>query len=363
MIFNTKEYEERIKKLRIEMEKNELDSIVLTDSSNLFYTSGSEIETGALILPMEKEPILVVTPKFQVEKIKNETWINDIRPVDKLYKDLTKIVKEAEKKKLGFDALNSLPGVVREELQNNLEVPLVDVGNILLKTRETKSQAEIQATKETAALNNKLDQVFFETAKEGISEKEIYTELIYALHQCGGERIHISMTTGFPNYWMHYKPYPRELKDGDLIFCEIAPQLKGYWTETLRMVVIGKLKREFRDLFEIEVAAVDHVIKELRPGAVSDEIYKSLLDFVHETKIALMDYTDTMTHGAGLTLSDLPNIRYDTKDTIKVGQSLCLHPILLFPYMGSEFMVGEHGIITENGCEIITKRQTELIAI
>jgi Xaa-Pro aminopeptidase len=162
---------------------------------------------------------------------------------------------------------------------------------------------------------------------------------------------------------MHFKPYPRKLKKGDLIFCEIAPQLNGYWTETVRMVVIGKLPREFRDLFEIEVAAMDLVIKALKPGAVAHDVYQSLMDFVHETKCTLMDYTDTMTHGGGLTLGELPAIRYDTNDIVKVGQSVCLHPILTFPYIGSEFMVGEHGIITEQGCKIITKRQTELIGV
>jgi len=363
MPFDRKEYEDRILRLKAEMEKNGLDTMILTDASNIFYISGAEIERCALMLQLEDNPILMVTPKFQVERIEDETWISDIRPVNNLYKDITILAKEKPKKKIGMDTLNSLPHILNNELQNNIGNLLVDVGNILLKTREIKSPAEIQATKKTAELNTKLDQVFFETVREGIFEKEIYTELIYALQQNGGDRMHISMTTGFPNYWMHYKPYPRKLKKGDLIFCEIGTQLNGYWTETVRMIAIGNPSREFKDLFEIEIAAINHIIKEFKPGAVADEIYRSLLDFVHETKMALMDYTDTMTHGAGLTLNDLPNIRHDTKDTIKVGQSLCIHPILLFPYIGSEFMIGEQGIITENGCEIVTKPQTELIIV
>lgn len=368
MIFGPSEYKERVKKIQISMETQGFNALVLQDINNIIYTSGYEPPGSgcAVIIPRDRDPTLLFSPLWELERAKGESWIEDIRASQIFHTDLSDFVEKEGigKGKLGFDTYGTFPIAVQEELRKTLNgIQLASAANILNEIREVKSPLEISITREIAKINDKLDDAFFDILKEGKSEAEIHAELIYKLQLLGGRRIHVSMTTGFPNFWMHYKPYPRRLKRGDLVFCEIAPQYKGYWTETIRMAVVGKPVREYRDLFQIEMDALDHVIKDLKPGAIASDIYKSLLDMVGKTGIALMEYVDTMTHGAGLTLGDLPNIRYDTKDVVKEGQSLCIHPILVLPYIGSEFMVGEHAIVNKNGVEIITKRQRELIVV
>lgn len=368
MNYTIEEFKNRLCSVRRKMEEGGLEAAVLVKTDDVLYLSGFDAGTGstscALILAGGEEPVLLVTPAWEAQRVKASTWIGKVHGVSGIAYGLNELHGGLAKGRVGLDNMNGLACEAADELAAVYDPwPFVDFGRPMLQVREVKTPAEIERIRESAKLCDALSEVFFDILRPGIWEADIHAELIYALHKLGGTRMHISMTTGFPNYWMHYMPYPRKLKNGDLIFCEIAPQYKDQWTEAVRMAVVGKVTREYRDLFAIELDATKRLIDALVPGAVSSEIYKGTIELARQSGIAMMETVDTMVHGAGLTLGDLPNIRYDSADVIREGQSLCVHAIFLFPYIATEFMLGEHVIINNKGAELVTKMQTELVAV
>jgi Xaa-Pro aminopeptidase len=112
---------------------------------------------------------------------------------------------------------------------------------------------------------------------------------------------------------------------------------------------------------EVRDAAIDLI----RPGVIACDIVEKVAKHVAGFQLGTMDIGGAyrLGHGCGPSLDEWPSLNSLSRTVLREGMGLAVHPIIYVPYLHSLFMLGEYVLVTENGHEVLTKRQTEILTI
>jgi Xaa-Pro aminopeptidase len=70
-----------------------------------------------------------------------------------------------------------------------------------------------------------------------------------------------------------------------------------------------------------------------------------------------------MGHGVGLQSHEAPSLRPETTDTLEVANVVSVEPGIYLPDEGAGVRIEDLVLVTENGCERLTRFDKELITV
>lgn len=98
----------------------------------------------------------------------------------------------------------------------------------------------------------------------------------------------------------------RQIKDGDLVKIDIGMKYKGFYTDTARTVVVGKVDRKVRNLVKVTEKALKTGIKQVRAGRRVSHISKAIEKYLDESGFGIV--RDLVGHGVGYRVHEPPEI-------------------------------------------------------
>ena len=170
----------------------------------------------------------------------------------------------------------------------------------------------------------------------------------------------------------HGIPGDKKLKDGDILNIDVTVILDGWFGDTSRMFVAGKLPRKAERLIEVTHDALMLGIEAARPGNTFGDIGHAIQSFVENHRMSVV--RDFCGHGLGRVFHAPPNVlhygRAGTGPVLEPGMFFTIEPMVNLgrpetktlsddwtavtrdKSLSAQF---EHSIgITANGCEIFT---------
>lgn len=162
----------------------------------------------------------------------------------------------------------------------------------------------------------------------------------------------------------------KPIRRGEPIVLDFVGVFNGYVADQTRMAVIGTLPPQLARAYEATLEIQEAVIRKIRPGVRSRELYELALD-----RARVLGYADHFMghgerqvrfigHGVGLTMDDLPVItsskRFDLP--LQPGMVIALEPKLVFPGEGA-VGIEDTILITQDGCEPLTFTDKKVIAV
>ena len=378
------EFLSRIEKITPLLKEAGISTLVISGFRNFWrdfyvrYLTGYDLHgpIDLLIMPLDEEPTLLISEKSDLYRAKKVSWVEDIRYSSDFASDCNAVLKKHISKKrsigfaggemMGIKGFNFIPADLYNGIRSSFpNADFVEATDILDKVRMIKSEREKELLRNTAKIAQAGCEALFRTAGEGISEREIFSEIWYAMQKNGAEDLHLSMTTGMPNFWIR-PPTERVLEEGDLIVAEICPRVEGYFIQTIKMAVVGEVKREYEDLFAIEKSALEAGLEQVKPGNKIKDIVNAANDIVKNSGIGTLDMGQGMIragHAGGIGLDESPPLTITNELEIQEDMSLIVHPVSFFPYIGSVFFIGDHTLVKSDGAEILTTHQEQLISV
>ncbi|UCF82287.1 MAG: aminopeptidase P family protein, partial [Desulfobacteraceae bacterium] len=167
------EITQRIKRIQLELQENDIDGLLIVQRVDLFYFSGTA-QNGFLYIPSEGDPLLFI--KRYMPRARQESSINDIIEI-KSIKEVPGLLADAYgdlPHRLGFELdvipvndFNFYRGLFPDE-------KCVDGSPLIRKVRMTKSPWEIDQMEATAKLSCRT----FEYVRDNLSPG--YTEMEFA---------------------------------------------------------------------------------------------------------------------------------------------------------------------------------------
>jgi methionyl aminopeptidase len=170
----------------------------------------------------------------------------------------------------------------------------------------------------------------------------------------------------------HGIPGPKVLKDGDILNIDVTVIVDGWFGDTSRMFVAGKLGRKAERLIQVTHDALFKGIEAVRPGNTFGDIGHAIQTFVEGNRMSVV--RDFCGHGLGQVFHAPPNVlhygRPGTGPRLEEGMFFTIEPMVNLGRPETKVLADdwtavtrdkslsaqfEHSIgVTADGCEIFT---------
>lgn len=174
----------------------------------------------------------------------------------------------------------------------------------------------------------------------------------------------------------HGIPGDKKLKDGDILNIDVTVIVDGWFGDTSRMYVAGKLPRRSERLIEVTHEALFKGIEVVKPGNTFGDIGHAIQSFVEGQRMSVV--RDFCGHGLGRAFHSPPNVlhygRPGTGAVLEEGMFFTIEPMVNLGRPETKTLADEwtavtrdkslsaqfeHSIgVTANGCEIFTLSPT-----
>ena len=170
----------------------------------------------------------------------------------------------------------------------------------------------------------------------------------------------------------HGIPGPKTLKDGDILNIDVTVIVDGWYGDTSRMYVAGKLPRKAERLIDVTYEALMRGIEVVKPGNTFGDIGHAIQTFVEANRMSVV--RDFCGHGLGRVFHAPPNVlhygRPGNGAVLEPGMFFTIEPMVNLGRPETKTLADdwtavtrdkslsaqfEHSIgVTEDGCEICT---------
>lgn len=358
--------DERLARLRAEMQADGLDALVLRLPENILYATGFWPLNGlcAALFPVSGKAALVIARGE--EPFAAGAWTDDIRtylplplerlvgPDDNLAAAIADICRERgqEHATLGYEGSFDLLGACHWE--GELRVPgaaalaaleralpqadFRDGTGALRRARMVKSTQELAALRtanEVAALGLAAGR---EVIRPRATEMEVAQAVEWAIYQASGTRRNshrIERARGFASVMsgpntakacLHFNlSTPRRLELGDLVTIELGAYANGYWTDLTRVHSVGEPAARQREIYDLVREAQLAAIAIARPGATCAQLDKAARDVITRAGYGAA-FPHILGHATGLQYHEPPVLHPKNEHVLEPGEVYTIEP-------------------------------------
>lgn len=353
---------DRIKRLALDLPED-MDAALITSEVNRRYYTGFVSSAGALLVTREKA-VLLLDSRYVEAGGKKVTDAEVVLMTD-MAKQLNELFEEYKVKTVGIES-----GYMTVEslysLRKVLNVQMLDdprLNSIILKHRCVKSEEEMAEIRAAQAITDKTFIHMLDLIKPGVSEKDLQLELDYYMLRNGatGLAFETILAAGTNGSMPHAVPSDNVIKEGDFVTMDFGAAHNGYCSDMTRTVAVGKITEEQEKVYNLVLDAQLAAIDAVRAGVPCNSIDKVARDIIYGAGYEGR-FGHGLGHSLGLEIHENPRFSMLCSDITEVGTVMSVEPGI---YLDGRFGVRIEDIvmITENGCEVITKSEKKLITL
>lgn len=405
--------DERLARLKVELDRSELGALLAFDFSNIRYMTATHIGTWAMdklirfsLLTRNTDPIswdfgsaakhhklynpwLDVTtaemdadPNAPHEGAKRprlesgaRAGISTLRgafpPDAGIAEDLArKIKRELEKfgladQPLGVDVIE-LPILFALQQQG---ITVVDGQQVFMEARRIKTGDEIRLLTQAASMVDAAYEELYRFLRPGVRENETVALVAKTLYDLGSEYVEgVNAISG-----ERCSPHPhvfsdRLIRPGDPAFFDILHSWNGYRTCYYRTFAVGSASSAQRDAYTRAREYIDRAIALVKSGATTADIVSvwptaQEFGFADEEAAFALQYG----HGVGLSIWEKPIFSrltsLDHPEVLEEGMVFALETYWPSADGWGAARIEEEVVVTAEGCEVITKFPAEELIV
>ena len=385
MLFNKQEYKDRLKKVKISMQKRGIDLLVSHDPANMNYLTGYDAWSFyyaqcALVHVNEDEPICFVRAQdgggayiktylkdkniIEYDEKYIHTW--PLHP----YQYLVEIIKERkwDKSNIGLEMdSHYFTAFCYETIKKGLpNAKLKDAERLVNWIRVVKSSSEIKLMQSAARIVESGMKMAFKSINPGVRQCDAVADIQKALFngtkEFGGDYPSIAtlLPTGKGTSASHLTATDEKFVSGEATIIEIAGAYKRYHCPMARTVLLGKKDQKKIDTMKATNEALDAGILATKPGNTVDDVAQKFWGVLDKYKIK----KDSRT-GYSIGIGYPPDWGEQTFNILK-GDKTILQPNVTF-HMIAVMQFSDWGVeaseavrVTESGSELFCNLSREL---
>lgn len=345
-----------------------LDAVLMIQSADLFYFTGS-IQQGVLYLPATGEPLYMVRKEYT--RARMECGLKEIVPL-KSPKDIPGILADFGyplPKRAGME-LDVVPVALFNRFQKVFEqCSFIDASSQIRTVRAVKSPYEIEIMKDAALQVDRVFQRAKEVVRVGMTDLELAAELECTARKQGHQGI--TRMRGFNSelFYGHIFSGPdsaapafldaplggigvnpsigqgasyKRIEKNEPITVDFVGAFDGYLVDQTRTLCIGGLPDQLQKAYD-DMLAIQEKLKEIaRPGVAWGQIYDVCYDLA--CRLGYQEHfmgssgaqVSFIGHGIGIEVDEFPFIARGFKDQfLEEYMTFAFEPKAVFPGLGA----------------------------
>ena len=354
---------------------------------NFYYVTGVERENCVFLMAKVagglQETLFIprdngilakwVGANMTVEEAEEISGMTDIRPIDAFADDFAQMVFRNNITKIYLDLEHRewddvLTPALRFAKELREKYPAMAVGDlypIFGDLRLIKEPYELEKMRKAMDITRIGVEAMMANARPGMMEYEIEAHFDFTLMQHGAREkaFQTIAAAGERGTILHYTKNNGKTKDGDLLLVDCGAQVDWYNGDISRTFPVnGKFTERQKLVYNIVLEGQQKVIDAIRPGQPFSRLNEILKEHYLEAlkEIGLVKtmadvakyYYHGVSHYLGAETHDIG--RY-TERVLQPGMVLTVEPGLYIEEWGIGIRIEDDTLVTEDGCEIMTK--------
>ncbi|UFJ42933.1 aminopeptidase P family protein [Brevibacillus humidisoli] len=352
----------RIEKVRAILKERQLDAIITGHAVNRRYISGFTGSAGVVIVSMDQAVLL--TDFRYIDQAQAEapdfTVINHQR--DEKGAIFTQL-QAMGVKRLGFEK-QAVSFALYEEWNTHFKgIELVPTEGMFEQLRMIKDESELAIVKEAVRIADEAFTHILSYLKPGIRERDVALELEYFMKRNGAEAaaFDIIVASGERGALPHGRASDKTIQSGEMVTMDFGALYKGYSSDITRTVAVGEPEPEMKQIYEIVLRAQRNGVEKIRAGMTGREADALTRDVIAEAGYA-EQFGHSTGHGLGLQVHEAPGLAMSSTTVLQPGMLVTVEPGIYVSGLGG-VRIEDDVVITENGCEILTRSTKELLIL
>ena len=305
--FTAEEFSARLTRLRHKMAAAKIDMLYLMAPESMYYLSGYQAEwyqaqspqqwpaSSAIAVHVDHDHYILFDTEREAVLGRIFTRSVDTRlfPRDALRGSAHFVAQELKRAgwlngSVGLEFWSYRPNrVVSQQLENAFTAAgakVCDGTRLLREVRWIKSAAEIECLKEAARIANVGMAAAKATIGAGVTELEVYGEMVRAMAKAGGENPGITMPvlSGTKTNALHGLATRRKMQRGELVLVDLSGVFKRYHINIARTFSIGEPSSTVRELTRRAARSMDLIRDILRPNLPVREFNETVLNYFRQ---------------------------------------------------------------------------------
>jgi Xaa-Pro aminopeptidase len=382
------------------------DYLRFTQDKTFWYLTGVESPNAALLIDLASGDEVLFLPKksAMAELWDGEQWdagdawvpevtgIRDVRPSGELLAALKErtaaaklvwISKEPWVALAGcydqagpydsaiardpLDGRASREAALEERLRERLGVEVRDCAGALNEMRRVKTPEEIAALRRAAEVGARAMEEAVRSSRPGLTERHLEAVMSFA-QRCEGAAgpAYQAIVGCGPNALvLHYSQVGRELRAGEVVLLDYAPEVDHYVSDITRSwPVDGAWTPRMAEIYDAVLAAQAAGIAAVRPGRTMNDVEKACRRVLAERGLGKLLPHGTC-HYVGMEVHDVGA----NGKPLEPGVVFTVEPGVYDAASGIGVRIEDVVVVTEDGCEVLTaaaakerERLTRLVA-
>lgn len=340
------------------------DCVLITSDINRRYFTGMKSSAGVVLAFPEKAYLLI---DFRyIEKARATVKNAEVIEMKKLYPQLMELLKNYGAKTIAIESETMTVKELHayEHFFTEFEFIQNDsLSNAIAALRMTKDAEEIECIRKAQAIAEKAFDELLGFIKVGVTEREIALELNRLLYAYGAEDLSFDtiVLAGANTSMPHGVPSDKKVESGEFVLMDFGAVYNGYHSDMTRTVCVGEPDDEMKKVYEIVLNAQLAGIEAAKAGIMGSDLDKVSRDIIEQAGYGSC-FGHSLGHGVGMEIHEKPNASPNYKLPLNEGAVVTVEPGI---YIAGKFgvRIEDFVILTENGCENLTKTAKTLISL
>jgi Xaa-Pro aminopeptidase len=355
-------YPERRLGLSQQLDANGVDALLVTRMTNIRYLTGFSGTTAFLIF--DDNPVIIVDFRYseQVEREVHGLQIERVMSARELWGTTVRLIGERGIGRLGVEG-RTLTVSQFLELQGAAGFQTVATTDVVEQLRYRKEPAEIEAIRRAIELTDEALADLLTILEPGMTEHRVAGEIERLQRAKGGERSasEIIVASGPRSALPHGIATDRVLATDEPVMFDLGTVVGGYLADLTRTIHLGSPTAEFRRIYEIVGEAQRRAEAAIRPGMAAREADAVAREYISENGYG-DKFGHSLGHSIGLDNHETPALSPYDDTVLEPGMVVTVEPGIYLPGVAG-VRTEDVVVVTDAGCEILTRSPKELIEL
>lgn len=358
--------EQRLKDLKKLLAENELDALLVSRSSNIFYLTNFSafdfIDREGYLLVTKSKDFVITSPLHTeaVEKnVKNAALITLDQSLS-LVSKFKELQTKLSLKKVGFEEKNL---TVAEYSKFKKAFRLVPSKNLVESLRIIKDDQEIGKIKKACKIGDEAFSFIQTKIKEGIAEEQLMFEMEFFIKGKGTKTSFEPLVAFGPNSSIpHHRSDKTKLKKNQIVLLDFGVKYQGYCSDMSRTLFFGKADDKFKKIYQTVLDAQTKVLEFL--NLKSKILNLSELDRIARDHIISKGFPSiphSLGHQIGIDVHEEPRFSPKSNGKLTNNMVFSIEPGIYIPGFGGVRI--EDLVLYKNGPQLLTSSNRNLIEI
>lgn len=355
-------YAARRQKLLSQLKSSGVDSLLVTNFTNVTYLTGFTGDDSFLLVS-RSATILISDGRYTTQLSQECPGLDvHIRSVKtSIIAATAKVVKQAKLSRLGFESSSTTVSELHRLTEEAKGIEFVPVEGAVETLRLIKDNDEIQQLREAIRQAEKGFEMLKASLRPSQTEREVAHDLEHAMRKFGakGASFPPIVAVGPRAALPHARPTNALISEADFVLVDWgADGPTGYKSDLTRVLCTGKISPKLENVYGVVLKAQLAGIAAIRPGVRCCDVDAAARKVIEDAGFGKF-FNHGLGHGIGLDIHEGPRLNAATERELKPGMVVTVEPGIYLEGWGG-VRIEDDILVTRQGHEVLTAVPKEL---